>query len=138
MAVVYGQGRSSEVTTIELLWGEEVTFKTGWSCTPTRTIRYRWVSVSVGHAAVLHGCTIGNGTLVGIHATILNDAVIGRNCIVAAGAVIPEGKHFPDRSLILGAPAKVVRQLSDDEIANVLANAEEYVTKASVFQAHLK
>jgi carbonic anhydrase/acetyltransferase-like protein (isoleucine patch superfamily) len=94
--------------------------------------------VSVGHAAVLHGCTIGNGTLVGIHATILNDAVIGRNCIVAAGAVIPEGKHFPDRSLILGAPAKVVRQLSDDEIANVLANAEEYVTKASVYQAYLK
>ena len=94
--------------------------------------------VSVGHAAVLHGCTIGNGKLVGIHATILNDAVIGRNCIVAAGAVIAEGKHFPDRSLILGAPAKVVRQLSDDEIANVLANAEEYVTKASVYQAYLK
>jgi hypothetical protein len=93
--------------------------------------------VSVGHAAVLHGCTIGHGTLVGIHATILNDAVIGRNRIVAAGSVIPEGKHFPDRSLIPGTPAKLVRQISDDEIASVLANAEQYVTRASVYKEHL-
>lgn len=94
--------------------------------------------VSVGHAAVLHGCTIHDGTLIGIHATILNDAVIGRHCIVAAGAVISEGKHFPDGSLIMGVPGKVVRQLSDDDIAKVLANAEQYVTKANLYKTHLK
>jgi carbonic anhydrase/acetyltransferase-like protein (isoleucine patch superfamily) len=94
--------------------------------------------VSVGHAAVLHGCTIHDGTLIGIHATILNDAVIGKHCIVAAGAVISEGKHFPDGSLIMGVPGKVVRQLSKDDIAKVLANAKEYVTKTSLYKAHLK
>jgi carbonic anhydrase/acetyltransferase-like protein (isoleucine patch superfamily) len=94
--------------------------------------------VSIGHAAVVHGCTIGNGSLIGIHATILNDAVIGKNCIVAAGAVIPEGKIFPDRSLILGAPGKVVRQLTDDEVNGILANAAEYVSKASMYKAELR
>lgn len=91
--------------------------------------------VSIGHAAVVHGCTIGNGSLIGIHATILNDAVIGENCIVAAGAVIPEGKMFPDRSLILGVPGKLVRQLTDDEIKGIHANADEYVSKASIYKA---
>jgi carbonic anhydrase/acetyltransferase-like protein (isoleucine patch superfamily) len=94
--------------------------------------------VSVGHAAVLHGCTIGKGTLIGIHATILNGAVIGQHCIVAAGAVIPEGKQFPDRSLIMGVPGKAVRQLSDDEVAKLLDNAQEYVAKARVYKVNLK
>jgi carbonic anhydrase/acetyltransferase-like protein (isoleucine patch superfamily) len=94
--------------------------------------------VSIGHAAVLHGCTVGSGTLVGIHATILNDALIGDNCIVGAGAVVTEGKIFPDRSLILGVPAKVVRPLSDEEIENVSVNAEEYIARASEYKAGLK
>jgi carbonic anhydrase/acetyltransferase-like protein (isoleucine patch superfamily) len=94
--------------------------------------------VSVGHAAVLHGCTIGSGTLIGIHATVLNDAVIGQQCIVAAGAVVPEGKSFPDRSLIIGVPGRVARQLSDDEIVKLLDNAQEYVSKASIYKTHLK
>ncbi|ACD20742.1 gamma carbonic anhydrase family protein [Paraburkholderia phytofirmans] len=94
--------------------------------------------VSVGHAAVLHGCTVGNGSLIGIHATILNGAVIGQHCIVAAGAVIPECKQFPDRSLIMGVPGKAVRQLSDDEVAKLQDNAQEYVVKARVYKVNLK
>jgi len=75
--------------------------------------------VTVGHQAMLHGCTIGDGSLVGIQAVILNRAVIGKDCLVGAGAIVTEGKTFPDRSLILGAPAKVVRELSDEDIARI-------------------
>src|SRR3546814_3544226 len=71
--------------------------------------------VTVGHQAMLHGCTIHDGALVGIQAVVLNNAVIGKNCLVGAGAVVTEGKSFPERSLILGAPATVVRTLSDEE-----------------------
>src|SRR4051795_9984448 len=76
-------------------------------------------NVTIGHQAMLHGCTIGDGSLIGIQAVILNNAVIGKNCLVGAGAVITEGKEFPDGSLILGAPAKVVRTLSEEAIANL-------------------
>src|SRR6476661_10917893 len=72
--------------------------------------------VTVGHQAMLHGCTIGNGSLVGIQAVVLNGAVIGRHCLVGAGAIVTEGKRFPDRSLILGVPAKVVRELTDEDV----------------------
>ena len=69
--------------------------------------------VTVGHQAMLHGCTIGDGALIGIQAVVMNGAIIGRSCLVGAGAVVTEGKSFPERSLIIGAPAKVVRALSD-------------------------
>jgi carbonic anhydrase/acetyltransferase-like protein (isoleucine patch superfamily) len=85
--------------------------------------------VTVGHQAMLHGCTIGDGSLVGIQAVILNGAVIGRNCLVAAGAVVTEGAHFPDNSLIVGAPAKVKRELSAEAIEGLRNNAERYVER---------
>jgi carbonic anhydrase/acetyltransferase-like protein (isoleucine patch superfamily) len=82
--------------------------------------------VTIGHQAMLHGCTVGNGSLIGIQAVVLNRAVIGRHCLVGAGAIVTEGKVFPDRSLILGAPARVVRTLGDDEVARLLDSADNY------------
>ncbi|MGZ9174803.1 MAG: gamma carbonic anhydrase family protein, partial [Candidatus Binatia bacterium] len=73
-------------------------------------------NVTIGHQAALHGCTIGNGSLVGIQAVVMNRAVIGKNCLVGAGALIPEGKTYGDRKLILGSPAKVIRELTDQDI----------------------
>ena len=93
--------------------------------------------VTVGHQAMLHGCTIGAGSLIGIQAAILNGAVIGRNCLVAAGALITQGKTFPDNSLILGRPAKVVRELSEDQIANLHRTAREYAERGTLFQKNL-
>jgi carbonic anhydrase/acetyltransferase-like protein (isoleucine patch superfamily) len=89
--------------------------------------------VTVGHQAMLHGCTIGEGALVGIQAVILNGAVIGAGSLVGAGAVVTERKEFPERCLILGAPAKVVRQLSDDEVAALRRTADNYATRAAQF-----
>lgn len=86
-------------------------------------------NVTVGHQAMLHGCTIGNGTLIGIQAVVLNGAVIGEYCLVGAGALITEGKVFPDRSMILGSPAKVVRQLTDEEVARLKRNSMGYVER---------
>ena len=86
--------------------------------------------VTVGHQAMLHGCTVGEGSLVGIQAVVLNGARIGRECLVGAGAVVTEGKVFPDRSLILGAPAKVVRALTDEDVARLRLSALSYVEKA--------
>jgi carbonic anhydrase/acetyltransferase-like protein (isoleucine patch superfamily) len=94
--------------------------------------------VSVGHQAMLHGCTIGEGTLIGIQAVILNKAVIGKYCLVAAGAIVTEGKVFPDRTLILGAPAKAVRQLSDEQVATLRVNAEIYIARRELYKAKLK
>lgn len=93
--------------------------------------------VTVGHQAMLHGCTVGEGSLVGIQAVVLNNAVIGRHCLVGAGAVVTEGKAFPDRSLILGAPAKVVRTLSDEEVAKLQNSAQSYVERAALFKSDL-
>src|SRR5438270_9844080 len=84
-------------------------------------------NVSVGHQAMLHGCSIGDGSLVGIGAIIMNHAVIGSGCIIAAGALIPEGKTFPDGVLILGSPGKVVRELEPEERDELLNNADIYV-----------
>ncbi|QRR07585.1 gamma carbonic anhydrase family protein [Burkholderia sp. MS455] len=84
--------------------------------------------VTVGHQAVLHGCTIGEGSLIGIQAVVLDGAVIGRECLVGAGAVVPAGRIFPERALILGAPAKVVRVLSDDDSAKMRTNIRFYST----------
>jgi len=95
-------------------------------------------SVTVGHMAVLHGCTIGESTLVGIKAVVLNRAVIGRECLIGAGALIPEGKTIPDRSLVIGCPGKVARTLSDEEVAGLRASADHYVENARRFLANLK
>jgi carbonic anhydrase/acetyltransferase-like protein (isoleucine patch superfamily) len=87
---------------------------------------------------MLHGCTVGDGSLIGIQAVILNGAVIGKSCLVGAGAVITERKQFPDRSLILGAPARVVRQLTDEDAENLLKSAQSYVERRATFLANLK
>ena len=94
--------------------------------------------VTIGHQAMLHGCTVGEGSLIGIQAVLLNHAVIGRNCLVAAGAVVTERKQFPDRSLILGSPAKLVRQLSDEEVAQLWASAQHYAERGALFRRQLQ
>lgn len=94
--------------------------------------------VSVGHQAMLHGCSIGDGTLVGIQAVVMNGAVIGKDCLVGAGAIVTEGKKFPDRSLILGVPAKLVRELTPDDIAKLEDNAAGYARKSAQYRAELE
>ena len=94
--------------------------------------------VTVGHQVMLHGCTVGDGSLIGIHAVVLNGARIGRNCLVGAGALVTEGKEFPDGSMILGSPAKVVRQLTDEQIAGLRRAALHYVENAQRFRNGLK
>jgi len=93
--------------------------------------------VTVGHGAILHGCTVGDGSLVGMGAIVLNNARIGRRCLVAAGALVTEGKEFPDGSLILGSPAKAVREVSPGEIAGMLANARRYAENADRYRRGL-
>jgi carbonic anhydrase/acetyltransferase-like protein (isoleucine patch superfamily) len=93
--------------------------------------------VTVGHQAMLHGCTIGDGSLIGIQAVILNGAVIGKHCLVGAGAVVTERKQFPDRSLILGSPAKVVRQLTDEDVARLEASAASYANRQEQYKVEL-
>lgn len=84
-------------------------------------------NVTVGHQAMLHGCTIGDGSLIGIQAVVLNGAVIGKNCLVGAGALVTEGKVFADNLLILGSPAKVVRELDETALAMLKDSAPTYV-----------
>ncbi|MDE2452364.1 MAG: gamma carbonic anhydrase family protein [Burkholderiales bacterium] len=86
--------------------------------------------VTVGHQAMLHGCTVGEGSLIGIQAVVLNKARIGANCLVGAGAVVTEGKEFPDGSLIIGSPAQVKRMLAPEEIARLGRSAAVYVANA--------
>ena len=85
---------------------------------------------TVGHHAILHGCTVGNRTLIGMGAVVLNHAVIGDDCIVGAGALVTEGKTFPAGSLIIGSPAKAVRQLDDATRASLVVSAQHYVARA--------
>lgn len=94
-------------------------------------------NVTVGHQAMLHGCTIQEGALIGIQSVVLNGAVIGPNCLVGAGAVVTEGKVFPERSLILGSPARVVRELTDAEVAGLERAAAIYVQRREHFKAQL-
>jgi carbonic anhydrase/acetyltransferase-like protein (isoleucine patch superfamily) len=94
--------------------------------------------VTVGHQAMLHGCTVGDGSLIGIQSVVMNGAVIGRNCLVGAGAIVTERKSFPDRSLIIGAPAKLARTLSDEEVAGLERAAAGYVERAANFRARLE
>ena len=95
-------------------------------------------NVTVGHLVMLHGCTIGDESLIGIKSVILNKAVIGRHCIIGANSLIPEGKVIPDRSLVMGSPGKVVRQLSDEEVALLRHAAQGYVDNARRYRAELK
>jgi carbonic anhydrase/acetyltransferase-like protein (isoleucine patch superfamily) len=94
--------------------------------------------VTIGHQAMLHGCTVGDGTLIGIQAVVLNGARIGKGCLVGAGALVTEGKDFPDGSLILGTPAKVVRSLGPEELQRLQGNAAGYVARGRRFKAELK
>lgn len=94
--------------------------------------------VTVGHQVMLHGCTIGDGSLIGIGAVVLNGAKIGKHCLVGAGALVTEGKEFPDGSMIIGSPAKVVRQLTPEQIEGLRQSAQHYVANARRFAAGLK
>lgn len=93
--------------------------------------------VTVGHMVMLHGCTIGDETLIGIGSTVMNRAVIGKNCIIGAHSLIPEGKVIPDGSLVMGAPGKVVRDLTEPQIMMIRASAQVYVDNWKRFRAGL-
>ncbi len=93
--------------------------------------------VTVGHQAMLHGCTIGDGSLIGIKAVVMNGAVVGRECLIGANALVAEGKTIPDRSLVLGSPGKVVRTLTDDDVAKLRRAAEVYVAKGAQYRKGL-
>ncbi len=95
-------------------------------------------NVTVGHQVMLHGCTVGDNSLIGIQAVVLNRAKIGKNCIVGAGSVVTEDKEFPDNSLIIGAPAKVVRTLDDAAAEKLRQSAEHYVENAHRFARGLR
>mgnify|MGYP003337099123 FL=1 len=95
-------------------------------------------NVSIGHLAMVHGCTVGDGTLVGIKSVILNGAVIGKNCLIGANALVGEGKVIPDGSLVIGSPGKVARKLTDEEIARINATAGNYVNRFKRYQSGLK
>ena len=90
--------------------------------------------VTVGHLAMLHGCQIGEGSLIGIGATILNGAVIGKRCLVGAHALIPEGKQIPDGSLVMGAPGKIVREVSAEQAARMRRGTQTYVDRAARYR----
>jgi len=94
--------------------------------------------VTVGHMCMLHGCDIGDGTLIGIKSVVLNGAKIGKNCIIGANALITEGKVIPDGSMVLGSPGKVVRPLTPQEIQMIPALAQHYVENARRYREHLR
>ena len=95
-------------------------------------------NVTVGHMVMLHGCTVGDGSLIGIKSVILNRAVIGKSCIIGANTLIPEGKVIPDRSLVMGSPGKVVRELTDQEVAMLATSAAHYVENAKRYVTDLQ
>lgn len=94
--------------------------------------------VTVGHQVMLHGCTIGDESLIGIGAVVLNGAKIGRNCLVGAGALVTEGKEFPDGSMIIGSPAKAVRELSPEQIEGLRQSAQHYIDNARRYKGGLR
>lgn len=93
--------------------------------------------VTIGHQAMLHGCTVGNGSLIGIQAVVMNGAVIGEGSIVGAQALVTEGKQFAARSLVMGSPGKLVREMSEDDAAKVARAADVYVRKAKTYPAEM-
>ncbi|MBH1964009.1 MAG: gamma carbonic anhydrase family protein [Comamonadaceae bacterium] len=94
--------------------------------------------VTIGHKVMLHGCTIGDESLIGIGAIVLNGAKIGKNCLVGAGSLVTEGREFPDGSMIMGTPAKVVRQLTPEQIEGLRNSARHYIDNARLFRDTLK
>ena len=94
-------------------------------------------NVTIGHMVMLHGCTIGDGSLIGIGSTILNGAKIGKGCLVGAHSLITENKEFPDYSMILGSPARVVRTLTPEQAANLQINAKSYANNSRRFNSSL-
>lgn len=96
------------------------------------------VNCTVGHMAILHGCTIGEQSLIGMGATVMNGAIVGQNCLIAAGALVTEGQVIPDGSLAVGRPAKVIRSLDDAMIAKLRKSAEQYQKRAVDFRESLK
>ena len=94
-------------------------------------------NVTVGHQVMLHGCTIGDGSLIGMQAVVLNGAKIGKNCLVGAGALVTEGKEFPDGSLIVGSPARVVRALTEAQIEGLKTSAQRYMDNARRYKTGL-
>ena len=94
--------------------------------------------VTVGHQVMLHGCTIGDESLIGIGAIVLNGAKIGKNCLVGAGALVTEGKEFPDGSMIIGSPARVVKQLTAEQMQGLRQSAQHYIDNARRFRAGLR
>lgn len=94
--------------------------------------------VTVGHKVMLHGCTVGDGSLIGIGAIVLNGAKIGRGCLVGAGALVTEGKEFPDGSMIIGSPAKAVRMLTPEQQQGLIHSAQHYIANAARFRSGLK
>jgi carbonic anhydrase/acetyltransferase-like protein (isoleucine patch superfamily) len=95
-------------------------------------------NVSVGHKAMLHGCTIGDGSLVGIDALVMNHVVVGSGSLIGAGSLIPEGKVIPDGVLVIGSPGKVVRDLKPEEKEGLLRIAESYVQRSKIFREQMK
>ena len=93
--------------------------------------------VTVGHKGMLHGCTVGDNSLIGIGAVVLNGAVIGKGCLVGAGALVTEGKEFPDGSMIIGSPAKAVRELTPEQQQGLVWSARHYIENAARFRAGL-
>jgi carbonic anhydrase/acetyltransferase-like protein (isoleucine patch superfamily) len=94
-------------------------------------------NVTVGHQAMLHGCTINEGALIGMQAIVLNRAVVGRNCLIGAGAIVPEGREIPDNSLVMGV-GKIVRQLTDEEIQRMHSGTRHYVVRGREYRQGLK
>ena len=92
---------------------------------------------TIGHMVMLHGCTIGRGSLIGIGSIVLNGAKIGEECLIGANTLIPEGKVIPDRALVVGSPGRVIRTLSDTEVENLVVNAHNYVDNARLYADRL-
>ena len=125
------RSRSSSATT--------ATSRSMSSCTPTPAFRRRvGTGCTIGHKAILHGCTIGDTSPVGMGAVVLNGARVGSRCLVGAGALLTPGKSFADGMLIVGAPARAVRPLSAEELASLAASAAHYVANAARFRAGLE
>ena len=94
-------------------------------------------NVTIGHKVMLHGCKVGEGSLIGINAVVLNRAVVGKHCLIGANSLIPEGKVIPDRSLVCGSPGRIIRELTDHEISKLQASADNYVNHALRYQDKL-
>ena len=94
--------------------------------------------VTVGHKAVLHGCTIGNNALIGINSVIMNDVVIGDDCLIGSNTLLTEGKQIPPRSLVVGSPGKIIRELNDEEVAEITEFSDRYVRNSKRYRETLQ